>query len=168
MAEFLPAYERMIIDEGGYKLHKVEGDRGGQTYAGIARRWHPGWPGWAAIDVGGEPPAQLVRDFYAVELWARIGGDHICNQRVAETIFNFAVNADWKVAAKIAQAIVGVTPDGQIGDKTLAALNNADPALFEACFALGKLKRYVEIVKKDRTQGKFLLGWSDRILKGLA
>jgi lysozyme family protein len=168
MADFLPAYERMIIDEGGYKLHIVKDDRGGQTYAGIARRWHPRWPGWSAIDAGGEPPAQLVRDFYAVEFWSKIRGDDIRDQRVAETIFNFAVNADWKVAAKIAQAIVGATPDGVIGDKTIAALNNADPQLFEACFALGKLKRYVEIVKKDRTQGKFLLGWADRILKGLA
>jgi lysozyme family protein len=168
MADYLPAYERMIKDEGGYTLHKVEGDRGGQTYAGIARRFHPGWPGWGAIDAGGEPPAALVRDFYAVEFWDRIRGDSIRDQRIAETIFNFAVNADWRVAAKIAQAIVGVTPDGQIGEKTLAALNSVEPRFFEAAFALGKLKRYADIVNRDRSQGKFLLGWVNRTLRGLA
>jgi lysozyme family protein len=45
MADFLPAFERMIRDEGGYKLVNVAGDRGGQTYAGIARKMNPDWAG---------------------------------------------------------------------------------------------------------------------------
>ena len=47
MADFLPAYEAMIRNEGGYVLHDVPGDRGGMTYAGIARNMNPQWPGWA-------------------------------------------------------------------------------------------------------------------------
>lgn len=46
MAEFTPAFEEMIRNEGGYILHNVAGDHGGDTYAGIARRFHPDWPGW--------------------------------------------------------------------------------------------------------------------------
>lgn len=42
MADFNPAFEAMIKDEGGYVLHNVEGDRGGMTYAGIARNMNPG------------------------------------------------------------------------------------------------------------------------------
>ena len=38
MAEFLPAFESMILHEGGYVLHDVPGDRGGQTYTGISRK----------------------------------------------------------------------------------------------------------------------------------
>ena len=45
MADFLPAYEAMIRNEGGYVLHDVPGDRGGQTYAGIARNMNLRWPG---------------------------------------------------------------------------------------------------------------------------
>ena len=41
MADFLPAFEQMIRDEGGYTLHTIPGDRGGQTYAGIARNFNP-------------------------------------------------------------------------------------------------------------------------------
>lgn len=37
MSDFVPAYERMIINEGGYKLTDVPSDRGGQTYAGISQ-----------------------------------------------------------------------------------------------------------------------------------
>ena len=29
MADFLPAFERMLVNEGGYRLVKVAGDNGG-------------------------------------------------------------------------------------------------------------------------------------------
>ena len=41
MATFDPAFDKMIRNEGGFKLTNIEGDRGGQTYAGIARNVHP-------------------------------------------------------------------------------------------------------------------------------
>ena len=47
MGEFEQAFEKMIRNEGGYLLHKVSGDRGGQTYAGIARNFYPDWDGWS-------------------------------------------------------------------------------------------------------------------------
>ena len=49
MAEFRPAFEKMIHNEGGYVNHTVAGDRGGQTYAGIARKFHPDWQDWGLI-----------------------------------------------------------------------------------------------------------------------
>ena len=33
MATFDPAFDKMIRNEGGFKLTNIEGDRGGQTYA---------------------------------------------------------------------------------------------------------------------------------------
>lgn len=56
-AEFLTAFERMIRNEGGYVLHTVADDKGGMTYAGIARNRWPNWAGWSVIDAGGEPQA---------------------------------------------------------------------------------------------------------------
>ena len=50
MAQFEPAFEQMIRDEGGYVLHEVPGDTGGMTYAGIARNKNPQWNGWALVD----------------------------------------------------------------------------------------------------------------------
>ncbi len=50
MANFEQAYDKMMEDEGGYVLHEVQGDRGGQTYAGIARKMNPKWEGWQHID----------------------------------------------------------------------------------------------------------------------
>lgn len=171
MAEFLPAFEAMIRDEGGYKLHTVEGDRGGMTYAGIARNFNPHWSGWAYIDRGEIPPSQLVREFYHAAYWQPIRGDEL-PQRIAASIFNFAVNssAPYKpvVAVRLAQIVAGVTPDGAIGPKTVAALQLMDADKFVLAYALAKIARYRDIVSKNRSQGKFLLGWINRVLRGLS
>jgi lysozyme family protein len=168
MADFNPAFEKMISDEGGYQLTNIPGDRGGMTYAGIARNANPDWAGWQFIDrkdFGGA--TQLVREFYKVNFWDRVRGDELTNQAIAETIFNFAVNTGVGVASKLAQLIVGVAPDGAIGAKTLERLNICTAEKFLPAYALAKIQRYVNICMKDRSQSKFLLGWTRRALEGL-
>lgn len=167
MADFLPAFEAMIRNEGGYVLHNVAGDRGGMTYAGIARNMNPQWPGWPLIDAKQDVPAPLVREFYKANYWTPIRGDEIQHQSTAQAIFDFHVNAG-AVARKLAQLVVGATPDGAFGSKTVAALNAYDPDKFILAYALAKIARYRDIVTRDRTQGKFLLGWINRTLQGLA
>lgn len=171
MSHFEQAFEAMIRNEGGYKLHTVEGDRGGMTYAGIARNMNPQWPGWAFIDRGETPPTQMVRDFYRQGYWQPIRGDDL-PQRTAATIFDFAVNTSAPgrptVAVKLAQLVAGTQPDGVFGDKTLAALQAIDPEKFVLAYALAKVARYRDIVTRDRSQMKFLLGWLNRTLKGIA
>ena len=165
MADFAPAFEEMIRDEGGYQLTDIPGDNGGQTYAGIARKPNPDWQGWAFIDRKEIPPAQMVRDFYKAHFWDDIKGDQISNQRIAGCIFNFYVNTG-KPAKTIAQLVVGATPDGVIGDATVANLNAADPEKFIMSYTLGKIARYATICNQNRDQSKFLLGWINRALKG--
>lgn len=166
MADFLPAFEAMIRNEGGYVLHDVPGDRGGMTYAGIARNMNPQWPGWALIDAKQDVPAPLVRDFYRANYWNPIRGDQLTSQVIAQTIFDFHVNAG-AVARRLAQLVVGATPDGAFGDKTVAALNNYPEDKFVMAYALAKIARYRDIVNRDRSQGKFLLGWINRTLQGV-
>jgi lysozyme family protein len=171
MADFLPAFEAMIQDEGGYVLHNVPGDRGGQTYAGIARNFNPDWEGWEYVDRRETPPTPLVRNWYHTNYWVPIGGDHIISQAIASSIFNFAVNSSAPgrpaVAIKLAQLVVGATPDGSIGPRTLQALNAYDPEKFVMAYALAKIARYRDIVTRDRTQLKFMLGWVNRTLAGV-
>ena len=165
MADFFPAFERMIVNEGGYKLHDVPGDRGGMTYAGIARKKNPHWEGWDAIDRGETPSSSLVRDFYRAEFWDALRGDEIVDQEVAQTLFDFSVNAGLKTAVKLAQVVCGATPDGVLGPRTLAAVNATPAEMFKSRYALAKLARYRDIVTRDRTQLKFLLGWINRLLR---
>ena len=164
MADFLPAFEAMIVNEGGYVLHNVPGDRGGMTYAGIARNMNPQWPGWSLIDAKQDVPAQMVRDFYKVNFWDNIRGDELQHQAIAQSIFDFHVNTG-RPARVLAQVVAGVTPDGSFGPRSVAALNAMDPEKFVMAYALAKIARYRDIVTRDRTQIKFLLGWINRTLK---
>lgn len=165
MAEFPPAFERMIINEGGYVLHTVKGDRGGMTYAGVSRKNWTEWDGWAFIDSGDDVPAHVVREFYKLNFWDRLHADHLRSQDVAQSLFDFAVNAGTKMAVRLAQAVAGTTPDGVIGQKTLSAINAMNSELFIARYALAKVARYAAIVTKDRSQSRFLLGWLNRTLR---
>lgn len=167
MADFEKAFNLVIANEGGYTLHEVKGDRGGMTYAGIARKFWPAWPGWAAIDRGDVPATALVRDFYAAQFWLPLRGDDIKAQESAEALYDFAVNAGVKVAVKLAQLVVGTTPDGALGPRTLDALNALPAPAFVTKYAIAKVARYAEICNRDRSQSKFLLGWINRTVKGL-
>ena len=166
--DFSPAFEKMIVREGGYRLTNDPTDRGGQTYAGIARNRHPQWPGWAIIDQGGTPPASMVRDFYRANFWTPLRLDVVADQRVASSLFDFAVNAGVGTSAKLAQIVAGTTPDGQVGAKTVEAINATAPELFLAHFTLAKIARYRDIVRRDKTQIKFLMGWINRALEQTA
>lgn len=167
MADFIAAYEKTIVNEGGYKLHTVAGDTGGQTYAGISRKANPGWIGWRKIDNGTEPSAGDVRSLYRDKYWMPLRLDEITSQDVAESIFDFGVNAGATVAAKLAQVTIGATPDGKIGPLTISALNSYTPHTFVLVYTIAKIARYRDIVMKNKTQNKFLLGWINRALKGV-
>ena len=163
MADFLPAFERVLLEEGGYKLTNSPNDRGGMTYAGISRKFHPDWLGWRYIDAGGEPPAQLVRDFYETAFWLPIRGGNINDQRVAEALYSMSVNAE--AARKLAQIVLNVTPDGKFGTKTLAALNAMDAERFLDKLCIAAIARYRDICVRDKTQRQWLVGWLNRALK---
>lgn len=182
MADFLPIFEKVMRLEGGYHLHEVPGDRGGMTYAGIARKFHPDWPGWPRIDSKQYDAklTQLVRDFYIDKFWNKIQGDEVQSQIVAYHLFEFSVNSGTRNAVRLAQAAINITADGIFGPATLAALNEIDTPqeeeIFVLRFSLLKIFRYKNIClndkrrRRDRIQSnlKFLCGWINRAEKGLA
>jgi lysozyme family protein len=162
MAEIIPAFERMILKEGGYVLHKVEGGRGGQTCSGIARNIHSDWPGWVLIDNGEDDSAQLtalVLDFYRSQFWDKIKGDQMLSQAVADFSLDYAVNTDVSTAIKLLQMAVGVTVDGVMDEKTLLPLNRVSKDRFASSVMLAKITRYANISKRDPSQRKFVEGW---------
>jgi lysozyme family protein len=167
MSNFETAFQATMRREGGFVLHNVAGDRGGQTYAGIARNFHPQWAGWSHIDRNDVPPTELVREFYRREFWDRMRCDEL-KPKIAAHLFDFGVNAGIRTAVRLAQVVAGATPDGVIGPKTIAALNAMDEPEFEMAYTIAKISRYAEIVNRDRSQGKFLLGWVNRTLGALA
>lgn len=163
MAKFLEAYQLLRQAEGGAADHPD--DKGGQTYAGISRKFHPNWPGWAFIDRGEAVPEELVEIFYQDEYWNRLRLDSLISQKVANSIFSYAVNAGIRPAVMMVQRIVSVTPDGSVGPITIYALNNTTAELFLTKFALARIQHRADVCTADPSQKAFLLGWIRRDLK---
>ncbi len=107
-ADFQTAWGPLAAFEGGWCNDPA--DRGGETYAGIARNFWPSWPGWSVIDAAKSLPAfrqgatafsrqlaqdarlqDAVRDWYRSEWWDRLGLGSL-PQALASEIFEQAVN----------------------------------------------------------------------------
>lgn len=177
MADFEKALALTLKSEGGYV--DDPDDPGGETYKGIARSRNPKWEGWVEIDILKTKPnfpknldvssilQEMVKDLYKVNYWHKIKGDDIEDQDIAESIFDFAVNAGPRTSSKLAQITVGAKPDGVIGPKTLAKINSDEKRAFLALFALAKIGRYVDICEKRKTSRKYFFGWVKRTLEGI-
>lgn len=177
MANFSIAIEHTLKAEGGYV--NDPDDPGGETYKGIARTRNSKWPGWVRVDILRQQPGfpanmeqdgelqAMVHALYEVNYWDKIKGDDIADQDVAESIFDFAVNAGPRTSSRLAQMSVGATADGVIGPATLAKINADDKRAFLATFALAKISRYVQICEKRPTSRKYFFGWVRRTLEGM-
>ena len=174
MAEFINAYRKTIEHEGGYV--NDPDDPGGETYKGVARKIHGKWIGWHIIDLLKQQqgfPGNLAQNaelreevgtFYLNMFWDKMQGDDIDHQEVAESIFDFGVNAGLATAVSLAQMVVGAKPDGIAGPETIRKINAFDPGYFLAAFTVAKIARYVSIVKKRPTSRKYFYGWVLRAL----
>lgn len=132
MANFKLAYDKTAKSEGGYA--NVIGDTGGETYAGISRKWFPKWKGWKIVDANAplkwnqkiKDPAihAMVMDFYKEVFWDAISGDDIDDQLTAERLYDFGVNAGQPRSIKQVQEILGIPQTGKADEKTVDAINN--------------------------------------------
>ncbi|MBA4411068.1 MAG: glycosyl hydrolase 108 family protein [Bacteroidota bacterium] len=174
MADFTQAFQLMIAHEGGYV--NDPDDPGGETYKGVARKIHSKWTGWTTVDMlkrQSDFPANLdkdaelqeaVSDFYRVTFWDPMKGDQITVQEVANSIFDFGVNAGLSTSSTLAQMVIGAKTDGVIGPQSINSLNAFNSEHFLAAFTVAKIARYVNIVKRRPTSRKYFYGWVLRAL----
>ena len=135
MADFLTAYAPLARYEGG--LCNDPADRGGETYAGIARNFFPAWPGWALIDAARAHPSfqqgaaafsrylsalpdlsDAVRDWYRTDWWERLGLGTL-PQALANEIFEQAVNLGKGGAGRLLQRVINAFNWDKAGKKPL-------------------------------------------------
>jgi lysozyme family protein len=131
MADFLKAYKITNKFEGGW--NHIKGDRGGETYCGIARNFFPKWKGWEIVDskkplkhediIKDDVLHDLVHSFYKNEFWDKIKGDSIVSQLKANQLYDMAVNAGVSNAIKLCQKTLDITESGKMDKITLEKLN---------------------------------------------
>lgn len=170
MSDFLQAMEILMNNEGGFKLHKIEGDTGGITYAGITRKNYSNWVGWKYLDNEDNFNPYLleaVYDFYEEEYWNKIKANLYNNFSIKNLIFNFSVNVGIGRAIKLMQRVLKITQDGIIGPITIETLNKMDSEIFKLKYTIEKISYYTKICNNKSNQKKFLLGWINRSLQCL-
>lgn len=108
MADFNQAYALTAKNEGGY--NNLSWDNGGETYAGVSRRYWGNNPSYkeifAIIDANkplkynqriNDPRLNsLIKTFYKNEFWDKqSNGSKIANQGLANFVYDFAVNSGY-------------------------------------------------------------------------
>lgn len=187
MADFKVAYKITLGHEGGYVNNPL--DRGQETYKGIARRFHPNWPGWEIVDahktssvsetnriLGANIVLQeMVERFYKAEFWDKLRLDEIRNQSIANEAFDTGVNMGTQRAGKFLQEGCNLTSrngrdygllviDGAVGPKTISTVNShpRPSNLFNTMNILQGM-HYVEDCRKNPEQQTFFNGWLTRV-----
>ena len=158
-------------------LHKNEGEHG-LTFFGIYEGAHPNWKGWSIIKryLANEPDIEkcsailanvsdlikLVYEFYRREFWNKADLDSIVEQRKADEIFIFGTNAGMPIAIKKAQELVGVIVDGDVGPKTLKAINDYDVEKFDVFYDLEEKEHYDTLIARRDALRINQKGWYNR------
>lgn len=177
MAQFDIAENITGRNEGLYANNKA--DRGGETYAGIARNFWPKWAGWLIIDDikknFGKSAAvinnhaksntmlnRLISDFYKKNFWDVNQLDRFKDQQLANTVYDFGVNSGTSRAAKYLQDILGIKMDGVVGNQTINTVNASN---FKATHVAYNCRReaYYRGLAKNPTQAQFLKSWLSRL-----
>ena len=132
MANFDIAFNRTITAEGGYV--NDPDDKGKETYMGISRVYHPKEIMWSVIDVMKKRHSGTVLNYvlkessviqnnvksiYKKEYWDVISLDNIPNQKIANEIFDDAVNRGVKSAIKTIQKVLGMNVNGVISEELI-------------------------------------------------
>ncbi|MBD0403222.1 glycoside hydrolase family 108 protein [Flammeovirga sp. EKP202] len=178
-AVFNKIYPKTITHEGYYA--KVSGDIGGETYMGVARKYHPNWEGWKIVDFekrkkGGRLPwnyrinnadlDQVVKGFYYKQFWLRRNLQHVKDANVAGLIFDFGVNAGGN-AVKVLQRVLNeqfgqkLSVDGAIGPITLKSINSVNQQSLFQSYTNERVAYYKHRATYPN-QSKFLKGWLKR------
>jgi len=105
----------------------------------------------------------LAAMIYRHDYWDALNCDQINDDNLALQLFDFGINAGNSRAAKLIQKLVGATQDGDIGPKSLAAINNSDLVALTERYKQERILYYVGLVENRPKLICFLRGWIKRV-----
>lgn len=103
------------------------------------------------------------RDIVHTLYWSKWKADLIEDQDVANIVVDWVWASGQGIGIKRVQKILGVTADGIVGPKTLAAINTANPRELVKKVYDARAAHFNAIVKANPSQKKWLKGWMNRI-----
>jgi lysozyme family protein len=156
---FQLAMVKVFRDEGGYVNDPA--DAGGETKYGISKRSYPN------EDIK-NLTMDRARQIYYRDWWQKYGYGKIVDHRLADKVFNTAINIGASRAHKILQRCVNanssyrLVDDGVLGPKTLEAVNCINPEVLLVAFRAAQADYYRALVAAKPQNAKFLNGWLRR------
>jgi lysozyme family protein len=171
MADFKPAFLFTLQHEDSTRSGKVTEDAGGRTRFGIAEKFHADLP--EQFFTGPAEDALVEAEkIEEREYWDTLRLGEVENQNVANKLFDMGVNMGVRQAAVYAQRAVNsqvqqsqvqqLKEDGNIGPKTLAAVNAIDPQIFYGLLCQFSAWHYRHIAANNPAQAVNLAGWLKR------
>jgi lysozyme family protein len=159
MGEFERALPRVLVHEGGYVNDPA--DPGGETNRGITQRTYDAYRRRKGLPLQSVKniTSQEVADIYRTGYWDLAKCDQL-PAGVSYVVFDGAVNSGVAQSIKWLQRALGVTPDGVIGNATLAAVQSygdMDRLVDAIC------DRRLAFLKALKPWGRFGKGWSARV-----
>lgn len=150
------SFELMLKSEGGFVNHPS--DPGGMTNLGVTKATWESWIGRPSDEKEMRSlTPEKVEPLYKRKYWDACRCDDL-PLGVDYIVFDFAVNAGVGRSAKTLQGVVGATPDGGIGPKTITAVYSFDPEEIIAKFSAAK-EEFYRSLSTFPTFGK---GWLNR------
>ena len=137
-------------------------DRGSLTRFGISQKSYP------KLDIKNLTYEKAAEIYYS-DYWCRNKCDQLVNQgfiELALMLFDASVNHGSYGAARFLQEILGVFPDGVIGNNTLTAINKFSGQRQYELICRYVIKRaclYSSLSHKYPSQQKFFKGWINRL-----
>jgi lysozyme family protein len=154
---FDEAFDKLMGHEGGYSNHSA--DPGGETMWGITARVarRHGYMGNMR-----DLPRETAKAIAKPEYWNPVHADEL-PEGVRFDVFDTSYNSGQKQAAQLLQRAAGVSDDGVIGPKTMAAAHALPPAKLSMRFNAERL----EFLCNLPTFGAFGKGWTRRVAGNL-
>lgn len=143
-------------------------DRGGATMVGVTIGTYRSYCKYKGKKVPSVTDLKNIsykewRDIVHTMFWSKWKADLIEDQNVANMIVDWVWASGQGIGIKRVQKILGVTADGIVGPKTIAAVNAQNPKeLFKKVYD-GRAAHFNAIVKANPSQKKWLKGWMNRI-----
>lgn len=172
MSDFQKAIPITLVHEGGFNDDPA--DPGGATNHGITqkdldatRAAYPDFPA-NVRDLTSDQAAHWYETTTEPERFNNPLYWQIEDQMLASKVFDLGVLFGVKEAVEILQHVLApaypdVTPDGQFGPKTLAAVNQSDAASLLTAYQTAFVAYALQIAVHHPNEKKFVAGWGHRI-----
>lgn len=134
MAIFEKAFAKTAKKEGGYVNNP--NDKGGETYMGICRKFYPKLGMWKTIDKlikvqlmkikeinnflkNDEDTQKDVKGVYYEKYWKPLRLDEVSSQKIAEQLFDDAINRGITATIKLMQRLKGMKVTGKMSNELI-------------------------------------------------